>query len=107
MDRFELSQDADNDLTEIFVYTHRTFGSDQAADYLDSLEPLAKLLGWEGCFSRGFTDSWHPWAFLGLFGFPASRFCGDEPYWGDFGQGSALPLPRGEANGRGKSRAEA
>ena len=81
-------------------------GHELADKFGVALEPLARLLGWEGRFSRGFTGSWPPWAFLGLFGFSASRVCGNEPFWGDFRQGSALPLPRGEADGRGKSRAD-
>ncbi len=36
--RFELSEAAERDLTEIYIYTHRNFGAEQAEAYLLSLD---------------------------------------------------------------------
>jgi toxin ParE1/3/4 len=42
MAKIELTQAADRDLTEIYIYSHRKFGERQADDY---------LLGLESCFA--------------------------------------------------------
>jgi plasmid stabilization system protein ParE len=43
--KYQLSQAADKDLTDIYVYTHREFGEDQADLYFESLEDsLSKLV---------------------------------------------------------------
>jgi toxin ParE1/3/4 len=43
MARFELTGAADRDLTDIYIYSYRQFGENQADDY---------LLGLERCFFR-------------------------------------------------------
>jgi toxin ParE1/3/4 len=44
MGTFELSEAADRDLTEIYIYSYRTFGRDTADAYLLSLEECFQKL---------------------------------------------------------------
>ncbi len=44
MARFELSQAADNDLNEIYIYSYREFGEAKADAYLQSLEQCFERL---------------------------------------------------------------
>ncbi len=42
--RYELSQEADNDLVDIFDYSTAQFGTDQAIKYLNELDQVFQLL---------------------------------------------------------------
>ncbi|WP_345084684.1 type II toxin-antitoxin system RelE/ParE family toxin [Nemorincola caseinilytica] len=41
---YELSQEADNDLQDIYDHTHEHFGAQQAIDYLTGIEDLFHIL---------------------------------------------------------------
>jgi plasmid stabilization system protein ParE len=55
MARVELSQAADRDLNDIYIYSYREFGEAKAEAYLHALEQcfeqLAVFPGWAGAFT--------------------------------------------------------
>ena len=44
---YELSQEADKDLEEIFDYTAEKFGIEQAVGYVSDFEDVFRLLSWQ------------------------------------------------------------